>query len=496
MNLTQSFFRILPEVILTLTGVVVMTIEATLDRSASRKPLGWLAIVGTLAALFASLQQLSSAPGTAYSGLVQTDAFSVFFHVLICGIVLVTLLVSLDTMQGGADNQGEFFALVVFGAAGMLFMTTAAELLLVFIGLEISSISTYIMAGLRKRDGKGIEAALKYFLLGSFATAFFLYGVALIFGATGTTNIPAIAALLPQSQTPVFALVGLAMILIGLGFKVSAAPFQVWTPDVYEGAPPAIVGLMSTAPKAAAFAVLLRILYSAFPAYHANWVPLIWIMAALSMTVGNLGALRQQNVKRMLAYSSIAHAGYILVAFVALSADGIAAVSFYTASYAAMNVGVFAAVSHIAGRDEKLASIADYRGLAHRSPLLGAVLAFFLISLIGIPFTGGFFGKFYVFTAALHSGLVWLAILGLFNGGIAAFYYLRLLTSAYAKPSEALPLESLPAAKTPLLIALLLTVAATLILGIVPGQVLARAKAGAATLYPATNVPPATAQSQ
>jgi NADH-quinone oxidoreductase subunit N len=489
MNLTQSFFRILPEVILTVTGVVVMMIEATLPRPASRKPLGWLAIVGTLAALYASLQQLSAAPGTAYSGLVQTDAFSAFFHLVICGIVLVTLLASLDTMQGAADNQGEFFALVVFGAAGMLFMTSAAELLLVFVGLEISSISTYIMAGLRKRDAKGPESALKYFLLGSFATAFFLYGVALIFGATGTTNIPAIAALLPQSQTPIFAMVGLAMILIGLGFKVSAVPFQVWTPDVYEGAPPAIVGLMSTAPKAAAFAVLLRILYSAFPAYHANWVPLIWIMAALSMTIGNLGALRQQNVKRMLAYSSIAHAGYVLVAFTALSADGIAAASFYTASYAAMNVGVFVVVSHITGRDEKLASITDYRGIAHRSPLLGAMLAFFLISLIGIPFTGGFFGKFYAFSAALHSGLVWLAILGLFNSGVGAFYYLRLITSAYTKPSETAPLDALPAVQMPLLIALLITVTATLILGIFPGQVLNQAKAGAAMIYSAAGAP-------
>ena len=205
MNLTQSFLRILPEVILTLTGVIVMMIEATLPRHASRKPLGWLAILGTLAALFASLRQLSLAPGTAYSGLVQTDAFSVFFHVVICGIVLVTLLVSLDTMQGAVDNQGEFFALVVFGAVGMLFMTTAAELLLVFIGLEISSISTYIMAGLRKRDPKGPEAALKYFLLGSFATAFFLYGVALVFGATGTDRHSRRRRALLHSQTPIFA---------------------------------------------------------------------------------------------------------------------------------------------------------------------------------------------------------------------------------------------------------------------------------------------------
>jgi NADH-quinone oxidoreductase subunit N len=496
MNLTDSFLRILPEVILTITGVAVMMLEAVLARSASRKPLGWLTILGVLAALFASLQQQQLAPGAAYNGLVQTDAFSVFFHVLICGIILVTLLVSLDTMQGAADNQGECFALIVFGAVGMLFMTTAAELLLVFIGLEISSISTYIMAGIRKRNAKGPEAALKYFLLGSFATAFFLYGIALIFGATGTTSIPAMAALLPQSQTPVFAIVGLAMIIIGLGFKVSAAPFQVWTPDVYEGAPPAIVGLMSTAPKTAAFAVLLRILYNAFPAYHANWVPLIWIMAALSMTIGNLGALRQQNVKRLLAYSSIAHAGYLLVAFTALSADGIAAASFYTAAYAAMNVGIFAVVSHVAGREEKLATIADYRGLAYRSPLLGGVLAFFLVSLIGIPFTGGFFGKFYAFAAALHSGLVWLAILGLFNSGIAAFYYLRLLTSAYTRPNETMPLEPLPAVKVPLLVALLLTVAATLILGIVPGQVLTRAKAGAATLYPTSEALPTSAQNR
>jgi NADH-quinone oxidoreductase subunit N len=487
MNLTESFLRILPEVILTVTGVLVMLIEPVLPRLGSRKPLGWLTIFGVLAALYASVAQWSLAPGTGYSGLVQTDAFSIFFHVLICAIVLVTLLVALDTMQGASDNQGEFFALVVFGAVGMLLMTTAAELLLVFIGLEISSISTYIMAGLKKRSAKGPESAIKYFLLGSFATAFFLYGVALIFGATGTTSIAALAAALPQSQTPIFALVGLGMILIGIGFKVSAAPFQVWTPDVYEGAAPATVGLMSTAPKAAAFAVLLRILYSAFPAYHAHWVPLIWVMAALSMTVGNLGALRQQNVKRMLAYSSIAHAGYLLAAFAALSAEGVAAASFYAAAYAAMNVGVFAVVSHVGGVEEKLTSVTDYRGLAYRSPLLGGVLAFFLISLIGVPFTGGFFGKFYVFSAALHAGLVWLAILGLFNSGIAAFYYLRLLTSAYSKPRETLPLESLARMTPSLLLALIITVAATLILGIAPGAALDRARAGAATFYPRTS---------
>ncbi len=273
---------------------------------------------------------------------MQTDAFSGFFHVLICGIVLVACLIALDSFPEQAENVGEFFALVLFGTVGMVLMSSAVELLLVFIALEISSISTYILAGFRKHTAKGPEASLKYFLLGSFATAFFLYGVALVFGATGTTNIHEIAAGLSQTETPGFAVIALAMMLIGIGFKVSAAPFQVWTPDVYEGAPSPVVALMSTAPKAAAFAVLVRIAYGIFPLLHVQWSMLLWLMAALSMTVGNLGALRQQNVKRMLAYSSIAHAGYLLVAFAALSNEAIAAASFYAVAYAAMNVGVFA----------------------------------------------------------------------------------------------------------------------------------------------------------
>jgi NADH-quinone oxidoreductase subunit N len=272
-----------------------------------------------------------------------------------------------------------------------------------------------------------------------------------------------------------------AMILIGLGFKVSAAPFQVWTPDVYEGAPSPVVALMSTGPKVAAFAVLLRMTYGAYPQLQTHWLLLVWIMAALSMTVGNLGALRQHSVKRMLAYSSIAHAGYTLVAFTALSGEGIAAAMFYTATYAAMNVGAFAIASHAGGYDDRLVSVADYRGLAYRSPLLGGALAFFLLSLIGIPFTGGFFGKFYVFTAALHSGEVWLAVIGLVNSGVAAYYYLRLLMSVYGKPTDDAPVQLIPRLKGSLTLALLLTVSATLILGIFPGRILAMARAGAAT---------------
>ena len=477
----SQFLRILPEAILTLTGVIIMLVDPLLPKGASRKGVGAFTIIGVIGALFASLQQLRLTPGTAYSGMVQTDAFSIFFHVLICCIVLVTLLIAIDSIDPTSENQGEMFALMALGAVGMLLMSTAVELLLVFVGLEISSISTYILAGYRKRNAKSPESSVKYFLLGSFATAFFLYGVALTFGATGSTNISAIAAALPQTTTPAFAMIGLGMMLIGLGFKVSAAPFHVWTPDVYEGAPSPVVALMSTAPKAAAFAVLLRLVYGAFPLLHAAWVPILWIMAAASMTIGNLGALRQQNVKRMLAYSSIAHAGYLLVAFTALSAEGVAAACFYTVCYAAMNVGIFAVVSHVGGQDERYALLPDYRGLAYRSPLLAGTMAFFLISLIGIPFTGGFFGKFYVFTAALHSGLVWLSILGLLNSGLATYYYLRLLVTAYTKPDENLPMRDIPRMSMPLMLALFLTVAATLMLGIAPGRILARARAGAGT---------------
>jgi NADH-quinone oxidoreductase subunit N len=474
-------YRILPEVLLTITGVLLMLIEPVMPASMNRKLMGYLALLGVVAALIASVWQLGLPPGTAYYGTVQTDAFSVFFHVLICSIVLVTLLIALDVYDGGKEKPAEYFPLVVFGAVGMCLMSSAVELLLVFISLEISSIATYILAAIRKRSGKSPEAGLKYFLLGSFATAFFLYGIALTFGATGTTNISEVAAGLTNSATPGFAGLAVAMVLIGIGFKVSAAPFQVWTPDVYEGAPSPVVALMSTGPKVAAFAVLLRILFSAYPQLHLHWELLLWIMAALSMTVGNLGALRQQSVKRMMAYSSIAHAGYTLVAFTAVSSEGIAAAMFYTATYAAMNVGAFAVISHAGGYDERLVSVADYRGLAYRSPLLGGALAFFLLSLIGIPFTGGFFGKFYVFTAALHSGEVWLAVIGLVNSGVAAYYYLRLLMSVYGKPADDAPVQTIPGLKGSLTLALLLTVSATVILGIFPGRILSMARAGAAT---------------
>jgi NADH-quinone oxidoreductase subunit N len=483
MNSSDSL-RILPEIILTITGILVMLVDASMPVDWPRRPLGWIAALGATAALWSSVWQLNLTTGSGFFGTVETSPFTIFFHILICGIVLVALLLALDTLPEDSHHQGEFYALVVFGAVGMCLLTSAVELLVVFIALEISSISTYVLAGYRKHTGQGPEAAIKYFLLGSFATGFLLYGIALIFGATGTTQIYQIAARVPGVQNQTFLVAALGLMLVGILFKVSAAPFHLWTPDVYEGAPSPVVALMSTAPKAAAFALLLRVVYEMLPTLRPIWSPLLWIVAVISMTVGNLAALRQENVKRMLAYSSIAHAGYLLAAFAGLGSTGIAAASFYTAAYAAMNVGIFAVVTLAGGYDEKLPMIRDFRGLLYRSPFLGILLIFFLISLIGIPFTGGFFGKFYSFSAAVSGGAVILAVIGLLNSGVASAYYLRLALATAQRPDgqNRVDASALPQVGIAVAAALLFTVGATLALGIIPGRALHAAETAAHTL--------------
>jgi NADH-quinone oxidoreductase subunit N len=480
--MSANLLALLPEIILTITGVIVMMAEPMIAPGKSRKGLGALAILGTVASGIAAFYQhrVYDAGGdrlwTAFYNTVQIDNFSVFFHLLIAAVVLAVLLASLDyfdapTTIARNTHAGEYYALICFGAVGMMFMTCSIELLMVFIGLEISSISTYILAGYRKGQATASESALKYFLLGSFATAFFLYGIALAFGATGSTSIGALAASLAVSQTPLLSLLAVAMVLIGLGFKVSAAPFHVWTPDVYQGAPAPVVALMSTAPKAAAFAVLLRFLFNGAINLQGEWLVLIMILAVASMCIGNLGALRQRDVKRMLAYSSIAHAGYLLAAYTAFAPDAISAACFYTAAYAAMNAGAFLVLTQLAGYGEGARSIDDFTGMAQKRPALSAALAFFLLSLIGIPFTGGFFGKFYVFTAAVHGGHTWLAVVGLANSGVACFYYLRLLAALYSRPVVAND-QPTPRATPTAALAVAGCVLATLLLGIFPNRIL------------------------
>ena len=461
-----DYIRLLPEIVLSIFGMVIMLVDPLLDARRSQRTLGTIALIGSLAALAATVFQ-TQYPGLAFWNMIQVDAFSIFFHFLIIAVTVVVILTSYEYMQVQEIHAGEYYGLVLFGAVGMCLMCCAVELVLIFIALEISSISTYILAGFRRRAAISSEASVKYFLLGSFATAFFLYGVALMFGATGSTSIKDIGEVLRSGHIPVLAYVGVAFMFVGLGFKVAAAPFHIWTPDVYEGAPSPVVGFMSTAPKAAVFAVLLRIM---FEARAPGRIWLIWVVAVLSMTIGNLGALVQDNVKRLLAYSSIAHAGYLLVAIAALPNNGIPAAMFYTASYAAMNVGAFAVVSHFGRAGERYVSLEDYSGLGSRSPTLAAVLTIFLLSLIGIPITAGFFAKFYVFTAALQANLVGLVIIGVINSAIAAYYYLRVIVVMYmCEPREQVPVSPIPAG---LGVALAVSVAATIYLGVLPGRVL------------------------
>ncbi len=371
---------------------------------------------------------------------------------------------------------------MLFATAGMGVLAGAQELLTAFVGLEMSSISSYILAGYRRDSMKASESAMKYFLLGSFATAFFLYGIALVYGATGKTALDQIAQLATADSTSGMLKLGLAMVLIGLGFKVAVAPFQVWTPDVYEGAPTPVTALFSAGPKAAAFALLLRI-FATVPAATHFWFWAFWLLAILTMFVGNLGALVQTNLKRLLAYSSIAHAGYILVAFAAVTAmteggasaarPAYAAVLFYLLSYAVVKVGAFTIVSHLGGAGEKYNSLDDYAGLSQRHPAAAAALSLYLLSLLGLPVTAGFFGKFYIFKAAVNSNLIWLAILMAINSVIGAYYYLRVMVVMYMREpqGEEAPSSTLrfPMAVTAVVV---VTALATVWFGVAPNQIL------------------------
>jgi NADH-quinone oxidoreductase subunit N len=468
-----DYLRILPEIVLSIFGMIIMVLDPLLAERGRAKILGAVGLVGSLVALVATFC-MARQPGPGFYNMVQVDAFSVFFHFLITAITAVVILTSYEYMEIQKIRAGEYYALILFSAVGMCLMSSAVELVLIFIALEISSISTYILAGFRRRAAISSESSVKYFLLGSFATAFFLYGVALMFGATGSTSIAQISKAL-SDNVPVLAYTAFALMFVGLGFKVAAAPFHVWTPDVYEGAPSPVVGFMSTGPKAAVFAVLLRIVFEAH-APGALWF--IWVAAALSMTIGNISALVQTNVKRLLAYSSIAHAGYLLMAFAALQGtDGIASAMFYTASYAAMNVGAFAVISHFAGAGERYVTLEDYAGLGRRSPVLAATLTVFLLSLIGIPMTGGFFAKFYVFSAALQNNLIWLVIIGVLNSAVGAYYYLRIIVAMYMRE----PREDTVVSPVSFSLgsALAISVLATLYLGILPGRVLDYARSAA-----------------
>src|SRR6202790_2745168 len=472
---TVDLYRVLPEMIWCGFGVILMLVQPF---TKNRPFLSFLALLGTsLGAAFSVIA--STFYGAGFNGLIEMDAFSEFFHLLVGGVAFLVVLAAGPYLARERLESAEFYALLLFATAGMGVLAGAQELLTAFIGLELSSISSYILAGYRRESLKSSESSMKYFLLGSFATAFFLYGIALVYGATGTTRVDHMFSADPGSN---MLKLGLSLILIGLGFKVALAPFQIWTPDVYEGAPTPVTALFSAGPKAATFALLLRI-YATVPAATHFWFWAFWILAALTMFVGNLGALVQTNVKRMLAYSSIAHAGYILVAFAAVTylegnadtggAAAYAAVLFYLLSYALVKLGAFTIVSQLGGIGEKHLSLDDYAGLGRRQPIVAAPLGRFLFPPLGWPVTAGFFGKFYVFKAAVNSHLIWLAVLMAVNSIIGAYYYFRLIVVMYMREPSS---EAAPVAVVgfPLTINVVLTVTAlgTVYFGLFPNQVL------------------------
>jgi NADH-quinone oxidoreductase subunit N len=479
-----NLHRLAPEVVLCLFGIVIMALEPFV-RGAGRRALGWVGFSGALVALV-SVHLAARLPGRAYSNLISVDRFSIFVHVVVIGAAALAILGSLDYLDQEGIQRGEYYALVLFAAAGMGILAGANELVTAFIGLEMSSISSYVLAGFRRRALSSNEASLKYFLLGSFATAFFLYGIAMVYGATGTTRIDLIQAAFRNAPLTALAILGLGLIFVGLGFKVVAAPFQAYGPDVYEGAPTPVTALLASAPKVATFAVMLRIFYVSFGAAGDIWFWAIWVSAVLTMFVGNLAALVQTNVKRMLAYSSIAHAGYILVAFAASTDLGIAAVLFYLAAYVLMKVGAFLVVTHLGQQGEQRLAIQDYAGLGSKQPVLAACFSLFLLSLLGLPATGGFFGKFFAFQSALdaHSihgnWIIWLVILAAINSVIGAYYYLRVIIAMYFwAPSK----DYVPTAVAPALsFALAVAAIGTLYLGLIPGRVLVLAQTAAQSL--------------
>ena len=401
-----------------------------------------------------------------FGGMFVHDGFTVFFTLLFCAIAAIAVLLSWDYIKRTRINQAEYYALLLSATLGMVIMAASNDLITIFLGLELMSLALYVLVGFRRGQLESNEAALKYFLLGAFASGFLLYGIALLYGATGTTGLNAMADYLagsPMLANPLFIAGGL-LLLTGFGFKVAAVPFHMWTPDAYEGAPTSVTAFMSAGAKAAGFAALLRVVLKVLAATHTDWGPLLAWVAILTMTVGNVTALLQTNLKRMLAYSSIAHAGYVLVAVVAGGTDGASAALFYLAVYSFMNLGAFGIVTLLGKGPEERVLLSDLAGVGFRHPLLGLAMTVFMLSLGGIPPTAGFMGKVYVFSVALKAGLVPLVIVGVLNSVVSIFYYLRVTIAMYMEDPRGEPVAI--AWGAPAVLALIVTLGLTLWWGV------------------------------
>jgi NADH-quinone oxidoreductase subunit N len=496
---------IAPEVIVCLAAVIVMLVDA-FARPSQRWITGSISLAGIVVAAISIIWLWATGgigPADAFNGMIVLDPLRLGFTLIFLLVSALTLLISTVWVDNENLPAGEFHALLLFATVGMMLMASGNDLVIVFLGLEILSIATYVMAGFRRTDVRSNESSLKYFILGSFSSAFLLYGIALIYGATsiaepgpdgaarivaGTTNIAEIATRIGQAQYPALLFAGAAMMLVGFGFKIATAPFHIWTPDVYEGAPTPVTAFMAAGPKAAGFASFMRVFIFGLPFVvsasasggnlHALWVSTLMVMSILTMTLGNVVAIVQNNVKRMLAYSSIAHAGYALVGFVAAGAatdpaqrnTAITAVVFYLLTYAVMNIGAFAVVQVIARSGDRRTAIEDYRGIGFESPVLAFSLSLFMLSLLGMPLTAGFMGKIMVFGSAIEQKYYGLVVIGVLNTAVSAYYYLRLIIVMFF--GERTMAWSAPRVPASVALALAITVLGVLYLGIFPGRVI------------------------
>jgi NADH-quinone oxidoreductase subunit N len=434
---------IAPAVVLAVTGFVLMLLDLLPPRG-RREHMAFVGLAGVVVALIVSIL-LWGSDVTGFQGMAVLDNLGLFATLVIGYATGLMLLESIDYLKRRGMESGEFYILVLFSAAGMVIMAGANDLIVVFLGLETMSLALYVLAGFFRTRIEAGEASMKYFLLGAFASGFFLYGIALIYGATGSTNLHKIGAAVTAgaSRDPLL-LIGFGLLLVGFGFKISAVPFHMWTADVYEGAPTSVTAFIATGSKAAAFAALLRLLLESLRPLQGEWVWLFWVLAVLSMTLGNVVAIAQQNLKRMLAYSSIAHVGYMLIGIVAGGGLGGGSVLFYLLVYTFTTAGAFGVILLLERGGEEAVGIDDTAGLATRHPLAALALALFLLSLVGIPPTAGFVGKFYLFGAAVRSGYIWLAVIGVLNSAVAAYYYLRVIVSMYMREPDGTPAVIMP----------------------------------------------------
>ncbi len=475
---------VIPAAIVAITGLAVLLAQAFTPKG-GRAPSVPLSVAGLAAALLSvSLLATGAARGAVMAGALSADGFSLFFHALVLLIALVAVLLSPSYLRAHGLDRGEYYALVLFAVVGMLGLVSTLELVSMFVALEIMSVALYTLAGLHRSRLESQESALKYFVTGAFSSAFFLYGIALLYGVSGSTTLDTVSreiALAGPSGTRL-AILGAALLLVGFGFKVASVPFHMWAPDAYEGAPTPATALMAAGVKAAAFAAFLRVFLYALDPIASLWQPVVAALAIVTMIIGNGAALAQPNLKRMLAYSSIAHAGYVLTALVAAPRIAGEAVLFYLAAYAAVNLGAFGVIAVLARDGREPVSIQDVTGLALRRPALAAALSLFLVSLTGIPVTAGFIGKFYLFKAAVAAGWVVLAVVGVLMSAISAYYYLRVVVVMYMQEPEG---EDRWAAVAPGgAFALTVSAAVTLLLGVWPAPVLRAAKEAARSLLP------------